>query len=273
MLKPIGIMKIFAVSLIVLSLSSCVSRLSRPQITGVIVDYDKKPIAGCKVGETITDKDGNFTLSEKRYNAFILTEVMVMEAPPLMVFELIEKNGFEKDAISMFRARGGGKSKGAKYNIDTIFLKRIDQQFDISALLNNSKWKLSFTKNADTIYLIKDGFKAWGKTERCKLFYNKYEALTDNYYHPQVKNLPEGMIRRLIDIQFKAEKSILQIKEVKQYESTFNGPNKETDTLNAIGSWKLINNNTIKLNVNSMNQISGTFKLSEIDLYQLKLTK
>lgn len=273
MSKSVRRIKIIAVSLMALSLSSCISRLSRPHITGCIVDYDKKPVIGCKVGEAITDNDGNFILPEKRYNAFILTELMVMEAPPLMVFEPIEKKGFEKDAISMFSERGGGRIKGARYTIDTIFLKRINQQFDVYRLLSNSKWKLSFTKNADTIYLVKDGFQEWCKTERCSPFYEAYEVLTDNYYHTQAKNLPEGMIRLLIDVEFKAEKSAIQIQEIRQYESTFDGPNKETDTLSAIGSWKLINNNTIKLNINSMNLISGTFKLSEIDLYQIKLTK
>lgn len=199
--------------------------------------------------------------------------MMVMEAPPLMVVEPIEKNGFEKDAISMFSSRGGGEIKGAKYTIDTIFLKRINQQFDVYRLLNKRKWKLSFTKNADTIYLIKDGFQEWCKTERCSPFYEEYEVLTDNYHHTQVKNLPEGMIRRLIDVEFKSEKSAIQIQEIRQYESTFDGPNKEADTLSTTGSWELINNNTIKFNINSMNLISGTFKLSEIDLYQLKLTK
>lgn len=51
-----------------LSLSSCISRLSSPQITGIIVDYDKKPVIGCKVGEAVTDNDGKFFLPEKRYN-------------------------------------------------------------------------------------------------------------------------------------------------------------------------------------------------------------
>lgn len=53
-----------------LTLSSCISRLARPQITGVVVGYDKKPIMGCRVGETVTDKNGHFILPEKRYNAF-----------------------------------------------------------------------------------------------------------------------------------------------------------------------------------------------------------
>ncbi|TDQ08303.1 carboxypeptidase-like regulatory domain-containing protein [Pedobacter metabolipauper] len=273
MSKTIGRIQIVAVSLMVLSLCSCVSRLSRPQITGVVVDYDKKPVAGCKVGEVFTNKDGRFTLPERRYNAFILSELMVMEAPPLMVHEPVEKNGYEKDAISMFSSHGGGQSKGAKYSADTIFLKKTNQQFDISALLSSGNWKLSYTKNADTIYLIKDGFKEWCKTERCEPFYNAYEVLTDNYYHTQAKNLPAGMIKRFINVQFDTEKAALQLQETRQYESTFDGPNKEPDLLTASGTWKLITHEIIQLDIDRMKSISGKFKVSDIDLYQLKLTR
>lgn len=62
MRKAIRRITIIAVSLIVLSLSSCISRLSRPEITGNVVDYGKKPVVGCKVGEAITDKNGNYNL-------------------------------------------------------------------------------------------------------------------------------------------------------------------------------------------------------------------
>jgi len=66
-------------SFIAISLQSCVSRLRRPEITGVIVDYDKNPIANCKVGEALTDKNGRFKLAEERYKAFLLTEIFAMD--------------------------------------------------------------------------------------------------------------------------------------------------------------------------------------------------
>lgn len=140
---------------ILLSFQSCVSRLRRPEITGVIVDYDKNPIANCKVGEALTDKNGRFKLAEERYNAFLLTEIFAMEAPPLMVFEPVEKEGVEKDAISIFHKWGGGGRKGAKTTIDTIFLKKVNQAFDIPALLKNSDWKLAFTKQAIPFICLK----------------------------------------------------------------------------------------------------------------------
>lgn len=254
-----------------LSMQSCISRLRRPEITGVIVDYDKKPVANCKVGEALTDKNGKFTLPEMRYNAFLLTEIFAMEAPPLMVFEPVEKEGFEKDAISIFHSRGGGQSKGAKSVMDTIFLRKINQQFDIPTLLKNSDWKLAFTKHADTIYLVKNGFREWCKTDRCSPFYGEYEGLVDNAY-TGAKNLPEGMIRRMIDVRFDAEKSPFKINMICEYKSTFEGPNRPPDTLNTSGTWQATNQ-TMKLSIVKMAEISGSFKISDVDLFQMKLTR
>lgn len=256
----------------VLILSSCVSRLRRPEITGVIVDYDKNPILNCKVGEVLTDKDGRFKLVEERYNAFFLTEMFAMEAPPLMVMEMVEKTGFEKDFISIHSSRGGGRRKGAKYKIDTIFLKKVNQTFDVSALLKSSDWKLGFNKNADTIYLVKNGFREWCKTDRCSPFYSEYQALIDNYYSGS-KNLPEGMIRRSIDIGFENEKSPLKIEMICEYRSTFDGPNRPPDTTITKGSYRVLSNSKMILDAGNIKQLSGNYNISEVDLFQMKLTR
>lgn len=263
----------FLLCMLSISLGSCISRLSRPEITGVIVGYDKKPLKDCKVGEVLTDKDGHFTLPERRYNAFLLSEMFVMEAPPLFVFEPIEKEGFENDVISMSSPFGGGKSKGAKSPIDTIFLKKKNQQFDLPKMLNNSNWKLAYTKNADTIYMVKDDFEKWCKTDRCGGFLMDYKVLTDNYYYSNSKNLPEGMIKRFIDIAFNKTNASVKIKQIRQYNSTFDGPNISPDTLNTSGVWKLKSDSVITFNINKMKVISGEFKISDIDLYQLRLIK
>lgn len=263
----------FLLCLVSLSFGSCISRLSRPEITGTIVDYDKKPIKDCKVGETITDNDGHFTLPERRYNAFLLSEMMVMEAPPLFVFEPIEKEGFENDVISMSHPFGGGKPKGAKSPIDTIFLKKKNQQFDVTKMLNNSNWKLAYTKNADTIYMVKDGFDNWCKTDRCGGFLMDYKVLTDNYFYSSAMNLPEGMIKRFTDIKFSKTNSAIRVQQIRQYNSTFDGPNIPPDTLKTSGFWKLKRDSLITFNIDKMKPISGDFKISDIDLYQLKLIK
>jgi len=262
----------FLLACIMLSMQSCISRLRRPEITGVIVDYEKKPIANCRVGDVLTDKDGKFKLAEQRYHAFLLTELLVMEAPPLMVLEPIEKEGFEKDDISIYHKFGGGRSKGAKTNLDTIFLRKTNQAFDIAALLKNSSWKLGYTKQADTIYLIKDGFMEWCKTSRCNPIYQEYQSLVDNYY-TGAKNLPEGMIRRMIDVHFETENSPLKINMICEYVSTFEGPNRPPDTVNTTGQYQILNNTEIILNTGKIKQLRGNYLISNVDLFQIKLTK
>lgn len=257
---------------IVLSFQSCISRLRRPEITGVIVDYDKNPIANCKVGEALTDKNGKFRLDEQRYNAFFLTEMFAMEAPPLMVMEMVEKTDFQSDAISIFHKWGGGRRKGATYKIDTVFLRRINQTFNVSALLKNSDWKLGFTKYADTIYLVKDGFENWCKTDRCSPFYSEFQALTDNYIYGG-KNLPEGMIRRTIDMRFSAEKSLFKLNMICEYRSTFEGPNRPADTTNTTGNFQVLDNTKMILDAGKVKQLTGKYNISDVDLYQMKLTK
>ncbi|RZL47697.1 MAG: hypothetical protein EOP00_11200 [Pedobacter sp.] len=255
-----------------LSQQSCISRLRRPEITGVIVDYEKNPIANCKVGGVLTDRNGRFKLSEERYNTFLLTEIFAMEAPPLRVFEPIEKEGFVKDAVSMYSSRGGGQPKGAKYKIDTIFLRKTDQTFNVSALLKNSNWKLGLTKNADTIYLVKDGFREWCKTDRCGPFYSEYQALVDNAYSG-AKNLPEGMIRRMIDLRLDAENLPLKLNMICEYKSTFDGPSKAPDTISTKGAYQVLNNSKVILDAGKIKDLNGKYNISDIDLYQMKLTK
>ena len=88
------------------------------------MDEQQAPIANCKVGETVTDQNGHFSLKEIRYNKFFIPEMFMLEAPPVMVMEIIEKNGYEKDTINIFQTFGGGQKKGAKMDVGTIILKK-----------------------------------------------------------------------------------------------------------------------------------------------------
>lgn len=257
---------------LMVSFSSCISRLSRPAISGVIVDYDKKPVADCQVGETLTDKNGKFYLTEKRYSKFLLSELMVMEAPPLNVMEPITKAGFESDAISLFNPRGGGQAEGAKYQIDTIFLKKTNQQFDINSMLANNTWNLSYTKNADTIYILSSKFKDWCKTENCRAFYNNYEVLTDNYYHSSSKNLEDGVMKRFIEVRFNSDHSG-QLQQVQHYKHTYEGPNKPNDTLHTNMNWTFTKPDVIKFVIPKQAEISQPYKIVMVDLYQMMLIK
>ncbi|WP_222538177.1 hypothetical protein [Pedobacter polysacchareus] len=265
-------LKIVLSLFLMVSFSSCVSRLSRPAISGVIVDYDKKPVADCQVGETRTDKNGIFHLTERRYNKFLLSEMMIMEAPPLNVMEPITKAGFESDAISWFNPRGGGQAKGAKYQIDTIFLKKTNQQFDINSMLANNTWNLSYTKNADTIYMLSPKFEDWCKTENCRAFYNNYEALTDNYYHSNRKNLKDGVIKRFIEVRFNGDHSG-QLQQIQHYNHTYEGPNKPSDTLHTNINWSFTKPDVIKFVMPKQAELSQPYKIVMVDLYQMMLIK
>ncbi|MBC8988106.1 hypothetical protein H9X96_20320 [Pedobacter sp. N36a] len=265
-------LKILLLLLLVVSFSSCVSRLARPAISGVIVDYDKKPVADCRVGETTTDKNGKFYLTEKRYNKFLLSEMMVMEAPPIWVMEPITKEGFKSDAITFSNPRGGGQAKGAKYQIDTIFLKKVNQQFDVERLLADKTWNLSYTKNADTIYMVSPKFNEWCKTENCHAFYNSYEVLTDNYYHSNSKNLTGGVIKRFIEVRFNADHSG-QLQQVQHYMHTYEGPNKPIDTLKTNINWTFKKPELIRFVIPQRAEISHPYKIAMLDLYHMMLIK
>lgn len=265
---------IILICLSLLFLSSCISRLARPEIRGTILDYNRHPVAECKVGETLTSKDGTFRLSERRYNKFLLSEMMIMEAPPLRVNERIEKEGFESDEIYLFNPRGGGSSRGAKYNIDTIFLKRLDQQFDINTLLQEKTWNVAVTKNADTLYLIRSDFQKQCKTGKCQIFYNTYYGLTDNYLGGR-NNLPEGIIRRSLQLRFKAD-HLIDYKGIQQYGNK-NGSSsttkvKETDSLETTGKWRFIIPDRVQIELKET-PFTHTYKLAETDYYKLIFIK
>ncbi|MFB9080536.1 hypothetical protein ACFFLS_20595 [Flavobacterium procerum] len=106
-----------------ISLQSClVSRCERPQIVGYIYDAEsKQPIENCTVGETLSENNGYFSLNEKRYRQFTF---FGFEAPPVIVNEAIEKEGYESQSIQVMNPFGGGARKGSLHNADTIYLKK-----------------------------------------------------------------------------------------------------------------------------------------------------
>jgi hypothetical protein len=259
--------KTVILTLAILSLSSCISRLGRPNISGVIVDYDKNPVAGCQVGESTTAKDGSFSLKEIRYNKFLLSEMLVMEAPPLRVEEKIEKEGFEPDEIFIWSTFGGGQRKGAKYQMDTVYLRKKQQQFDVPSLLKRHNWELSFTKNADTVYMIREGFHPWCKTSRCNGIYQEYLTRRDD-----TKILPEGMISREIGVKFDAAHGA-NIQQVQFYKHTFDGPNKDPDTLKTQMVWTMKDDNHMQLKASKLSALNKSYRLAQIDLFSLMLIK
>ncbi len=259
-------MKYYTITLtLCLLITSCVSRLSRPMITGVITDFDGKPIENCTVGEATTDQNGNYSLPELRYREFFLS----LEAPPLLVSEQIIKEGYHSKHIQRFSSFGGSARKGAKWKLDTIRLKKEKQKLSD---ITNTQWNISATKNNDTIYFIKSNYTQTCISYDCQNFYSKYDQYADNYYNSNSKNLPEGILKRYITISFKPQavfkgQKIVQYIDNKQH-LTKQRPN---DTIQISGEWNLNNN---KLIIKSeLEEFQGTFKLSEFDYEYMKWIK
>ncbi len=248
--------------------SSClVSRLSRPAITGTIVDFNNNPIPSCAVGETFTDEKGNFSLEEKRYReiAFIGGE-----APPLFVSERIEKKGYKTKEIKLFSHFGGGARKGSNWELDTIYLKSTIQEIDLNKLIQK-QWQLSATKNFDTLFLVKKEFYKICKTRKCRDFYGQYSSYTD-YAHSKLNNLPNGVIQRFIDIQFMSN-NIIKAKMITSYGNKGVGyeETKPKDTLEINGSW-ILNKKSIEL-TSAYKELNGKFNFNQAEYEYIKLIK
>jgi hypothetical protein len=116
-------MKLLCILTISLCLSACISRLSRPEISGQVVDGRGQPIAAVQVAETQTDQHGYFQLKEQRYSAFLLKEIMYMEAPPVFFQTTVIKFGYQPCYLHYFNRFGGGQRKGAQWKLGKIILQ------------------------------------------------------------------------------------------------------------------------------------------------------
>ncbi len=245
-----------------LLLNSCISRLGRPILQGVVTDFDGNPIENCSVGESTTNEYGKFNLTEIRYNQFLLTEMFQMEAPPLMVSEIISKEGYELKEIYAFNPRGGGVSKGAKWNLDTIRLKDTKRKI---LNLSNSNWKISTNKEMDSVYFIRSNFHSICKTRKCRDFHYNYNQYTDNYRNSYSKNnLPDGVIRKLINVNFKTDKNF-SIEKIIQYGNK-NGSwsnSKKNDTIKTNGVWSF--NNEKNFFESNFNELNGIYEIAAFD--------
>lgn len=115
-------MKIIFILITCLSLSACISRLSRPLISGTVVDSEGRFLKDAHVGETQTDAYGRFSLKERRYYAFLFKEILYMEAPAVYVSEMVSLEGYRQCQIKYYNPRGGGQAKGAKWLVGQIVM-------------------------------------------------------------------------------------------------------------------------------------------------------
>ena len=114
---------------IILSLlftTGCISRLSQPEIKGVVKSQDLIPLVEVLITNSresvLTDSKGNFLLPEHRYNAFLLKELFYMEAPPLNISLQFKKEGYQPCDYRYFSHYGGGARKGSSMNLGSILL-------------------------------------------------------------------------------------------------------------------------------------------------------
>jgi hypothetical protein len=256
-------------------LVSCISRLERPEITGVVLDYKNKPIADCIVGETKTNNEGEFVLPEMRGNKFFLSEIIAMEAPPLFIHEAITKDGFESDAFVYFSRFGGGQSKGAKFNIGAIYLRMKNEKINIQHILQKD-WLCSATKNLDTLFFVNQQLPEFYQTEKFTSFYNTYEKYTDNYLHSfGPNNLPNGVIRKKINVHFEKNQDFRTTKII-QYGNKEGAKSNDSypanDTLKYSGRWIQSNDSTLQF-ITDDEELNHKYKIIHSDLSFLKLKK
>lgn len=246
--------KLAVLIIAILMLSSCISRLIRPSLTGTIVGFDGNPIENCTVGSVKTDKDGYFKLAEIRKNRFFFTEVFAMEAPPVFVSENIHKDGYEDEKIEIFHKYGGGLPKGTQWNLDTIHLK--ESSFDDYAKLLQNSWVAVDIVDENEIYLLRSNFKVLCKTAKCN-------AISNKLYSYNAK-LPQDTIAKRIHMNL-MENGQMEVVKILHYgnKSSSSPDFKEDDTLRSQGKWFYKSNNLLLRS--DLEEIDGKYIVSEAE--------
>lgn len=246
--------KLAVLIIAILMLSSCISRLIRPSLTGTIVGFDGNPIENCTVGSVKTDKDGYFKLAEIRKNRFFFTEVFAMEAPPVFVSENIHREGYEDEKIAIFHKYGGGLPKGTQWSLDSIHLKK--SSFDDYAKLLQNSWIAVDVADENALYLLRHNFKERCKTEKCNIISNKI--------YPYINKLSGDTIATRIHLNLK-ENGQMNVVKIRHYgNKSSSAPGfKANDTLRTQGKWLFKSNNLLLSS--DLEEIDGNYLLSEAE--------
>lgn len=246
-------LKNFAVLIIaILMLSSCLSRLIRPSLTGTIVDFDGNPIENCTVGSVKTNKDGYFKLSEIRKNRFLISEMMIMEAPPVFISEHVHKDGYEDEKIEIFHKYGGGLPKGTQWNLDSIHL--MESSFDDYGKLLQNSWVAVDLADENALYLLRNNFKERCKTQKCNIISNKL--------YPYITKSSGDTIATTIHLNLKENGQMDVVKILHYGNKSSSAPYfKENDTLRTQGKWLFKSNNLLLSS--DLEEIDGNYFVSE----------
>ncbi|WCM42683.1 hypothetical protein MG290_03115 [Flavobacterium sp. CBA20B-1] len=248
-------------TLIILSIfiTSCTPVVVRPKMIGVIVDEQGKPIENCKVGETFSDKNGKFELSEITQNEFFIR----FGNAPVGVSEKIEKKGYEDKRLQARKNRGG-VPVGTVWDMDTIRLRKSITYF--SQIDLQDIWLASMTKKQDTLFMTKKNQKYdEGKID---IIANVQDTYSNGYYFG-IDNLPENVFERHIELDL--TDSIINIQRVLIYGNSQTSKKTKYDTLYTQGKWtredQLFHFNT------NLPELNGNYKVDTFNYDSMILIK
>lgn len=239
---------------------SCIKKVMRPKLTGVIVDEFGIPIDNCKVGETFTDKNGRFELPEITRRGFI----SFFGSSPIFISEEISKSGYEKKLLDAKSGRGG-VSVGTVWDMDTISMRKIATDFSVIKL--EDIWLAGITKNLDTIFLTKknqeyDEGKIDYIADRCNTYSN-------GYYYLGIDNLPKNVFERHIELDLTTHN--LKVRRVLIYGDTITSKKTKYDTIYSQGEWKQ-ENKRIYFHTN-LPEINGVYEVVDFNYDSFELVK
>jgi hypothetical protein len=251
--------KIILVLIIYVLIFSCTTKVARPKLIGIIVDEQGGSVDSCMVGETFTDKNGRFELSEITYKGF----VSLFGRKPTFIYEEIIKSGYEKRVLSAQSGRGG-VSVGNIWDMDTIRLRKINTDF--SAIKLKDVWLAGITKNLDTIFLTKKGQEYdEGKID---FISNKCDTYSGGYYYG-IDNLPKNVFERHIELDLTTK--ILKVKRVLIYGDTITSEKTKYDTIYTQGKW-VQEHKTISFHTN-LPEINGVYNVVDFNYDSMQLVK
>lgn len=252
--------KIFSLLILFILITSCVSKVWRPKLIGIIVDEQGKPIDSCIVGETYTDKNGKFKLSEKTTREFF----SVFGDSPIFISEQIRKKGYEpKELIA--RSGRGGVSKGSIWDMDTVRLRK--KILDFSRIKLKDYWLASMTKKLDTVFMTKKVIE-YDET-KIDVILRNYHTYSKGYYYVGIDNLPENVFERHIELDL--TDTILKIQRVLIYGNSITNEKTKYDTIYLQGKWKQ-KDKTLYFQTD-LPEINGTYKVVDFNYDSIELVK
>ncbi|MGG6229508.1 hypothetical protein [Tenacibaculum sp. SDUM215027] len=254
------IQSLISLLIIFIITTSCVSKVVRPKLIGVIVNEQGKPIDSCIVGETYTDKNGKFELSEITTREFF----SIFGTSSVFISEQIRKEGYEpKDLIA--RNRYGSVRKGSIWNMDTIFLRKKINNF--SKIDLNDYWLASMTKKLDTVFMTKKNLEY--DEMKIDFISRNYDTYSKGYYYLGINNLPKNVFERYIELDL--TDTILKIQRVLVYGDSITSEKTKYDTVYSQGKWK--QDNQLLYFQTDLPEINGTYKVTDFNHDSMELIK